>query len=184
MWKDSINLVSPGIQTRTSAVGVGHLSQHAIIYRRMENSRTDVLLLAQSSTNLGHISLSSHHTKQFPVPHHAPTFSRIHTLGRIAPHPSLSRLHPIEVSWPLGNSPLPVNSPPTDLHTGSRRDSPPILNSPCQHTQVPLFPRLQSPPFCKSQLTSPSNNLVIPLPIVSTLNFITIRQNKFGFSGY
>ena len=137
-------MASPRIRTGDSTVAVGHLSHHAITWHLMENSRTDQLPLAQSRTNLGHVSFSSHHTKQFSLPHHAPTFSRIPTLCRIAPHPSPSCPHPMEVSWPLGNCPdypsipLPFASelPPTDLHTGSRRDSPPVLNNLLTHTSA------------------------------------------------
>ena len=68
------------------------------------------------------------------------------------------------------NSPLPVNPPPIDLHRGSRRDLPPILNSP-PNTLVLLFLHPQFLSSCKSQLTSPAHNLVTPLPIVSTRQF-------------
>ena len=98
-------MASLGIRTGTSAVGVGHLNHHAMIYSRVTNSKIDVLVLAQSSINLGYISLSSHHTKQFSLPHHAPTFSHVHTLGRITPHPRPSCPNPMEVSWLLGNCP-------------------------------------------------------------------------------
>ena len=40
-----------------------------------------------------------------------PQHSAVSTLGRIAPHPSLSCLHPMEVSWPLGNCPDYPNIP-------------------------------------------------------------------------
>ena len=82
----TINLASPGIRSRASAVGVGRLNHHAIIYCFMVNSRIDLLALVQFRTNLGHISLSSHYTKQLSLPHHAPTFSRIHPPGGLARH--------------------------------------------------------------------------------------------------
>ena len=123
----------------------------------------------QSRTNLGHISLSSYYTKQFSLPHHA---------HHIQPYPSsrwtgetlLVELppipaHPAPIPWRFSdrqitsltiqasNSPLPVNPPPTDLHTGSTRDSLPI-STVRQHTTVSLFPHSQHLPFCNSQLTS------------------------------
>ena len=103
------------------------------------------------------------------------------TLGRIPPIPAHPA--PIPSRFPgrqvtslttqVSNSPFPVNPPITDLHTGSGRDSPPFLNS--QHTPVQLFPYSQHSLYCKTQLTSPSYNLVIPLPTVSTRQF---RCNK------
>ena len=44
----------------------------------------------------------------------------------------------------------------------------------CSHrvsTPVPPFPHPKSPSFCGTQLTSPSHNLLIPLPIDSTRQF-------------
>ena len=44
----------------------------------------------------------------------------------------------------------------------------------CSHrvsTPVPPFPHPKSPSLCRNQLTSPSHNLVIPLPIDSTRQF-------------
>ena len=45
----------------------------------------------------------------------------------------------------------------------------------CLQTPAPLLSRPQFPPFCKSQLTWPTHNIVLPLPIVSTCQF---RGNK------
>ena len=124
----------------------------------------------QSRTNLGHISLFSDDTKQFSLPHHAhhiqPYPSSRWTgetlLVELPPFPA----HPAFIPWRFldrqitalttqaSNSPVPVNPPPTDLHTGSRRDSPPI-STVRQDTPVPLFPHPQPLQFCKSQLTSP-----------------------------
>ena len=71
------------------------------------------------------------------------------------------------------NSPLPVNPLPT---TSTRAAEIHHLSSTvCQHTPVPLFLHPQFLLFCKIQLTSPAHNLVIPLPIVSTVQF---RRNK------
>ena len=103
-------------------MGAGRLTHHAINYLRMCNSRIDMMLLAQSMTNLGHISLSSYYTKQFPLPQHAPTLSCIHPPGGLGRHswyncpPSCS--HPMEVSGLPGHCPdypniqLPLNPPP------------------------------------------------------------------------
>ena len=63
-----------------------------------------------------------------------------------------------------------MNPLPTDLHTGSRRDSP-LSSTVRQHKQVPLYPNPESPLFWRRQLTSPSHNLVISLPNVSTRQF-------------
>ena len=74
----------------------------------------------------------------------------VDTLGIIAPHQA-----PIPLRFPgcqvttlttqASNSPLPMNPPPTDLHTGSRRDSPPILNSPLTHTNSTVATPTTSP---------------------------------------
>ena len=149
-----------------------------------------MLAPAQSRTNLGHISLSSYYTKQFSLPHHAHHIQLYPSswwtgetlLVALPPIPA----HPAPIPWRFpdrqitaltnqaANSPLPVNQPPTDLHTGSRRDSPPIVSSPPTHTSSDV-PTLSISQFCKSQLTSPSHNLVIPLPMVSPRQF---RCNK------
>ena len=53
----------------------------------------------------------------------------------------------------------------------------------CQHTPAPPFPHRQFSSFCKKQLTSPTHNLVILFPPPSLhVNFVAIRENKFGFS--
>ena len=64
------------------------------------------------------------------------------TLGEIAPHPSPSYSHLMEASWPSCNCPdSPSIQPPladgpiyNRCHTGGRRNSPPIPNSPLTHT--------------------------------------------------
>ena len=81
-----INLASPVIQTRASVVVVGCLNHHAIICRRMANSRHGLFVLAQSRTILGHVSFSSHYTKQFSLAHHALTFSCIYPPGGLGRH--------------------------------------------------------------------------------------------------
>ena len=144
-----MNLGSLRVRTRATAVGVVPLNHHAIIYRHNVNSRLDFLIPAQSRTSLGFISLSSHHTKQFSLPHHAPTFSRIHPpdgLGRYSwyncPLSQPISSHPMEVSGhqvtalnaQASNSSLPMNPALTDLHTGIRRHSSPMLHSPPTHT--------------------------------------------------
>ena len=85
----------------------------------------------------------------------------VDTLGRIAP-PTPIPAHPAPIpsrfpgrqvsalTTQASNSPLPVNPPPTDLHTDSGRESQPILNSPPTHTSstVPTHstsPVLQEP---------------------------------------
>ena len=157
-------------RTKVSTLGARRLNHHANIYHCDRYSRLGMLPPTQSRTNLGHISLSSYYTKQFSLPHHA---------HHIQPYPSsrwtgetllveLSPIpaHPAHIPWKFpdrqitslttqpSNSPLPVNPPPTDLHTGSRRDSPPI-STVRQRTLVSLFQHSQPLPFCKSQLTSP-----------------------------
>ena len=146
----------------------------------MSSSRIGLLVLAQSRTNLGHISFSSHYTKQFSLPHHVLTFSHIHPPDRLGRHlveSSPIPVHPAPIPWRFpghqvaalttqaSNSPLPVNLPPTDPHTGSKRDSHPS-STVCYYTPVPLFSYPQPPPFCKNQLTSSSHNIMILFPIV------------------
>ena len=65
------------------------------------------------------------------------------------------------------NSPLPVNPLPTNLHIGSRKDSPLILNSPPTNTSSTV-PRPSIYLVRESQPMSLAHNLVIPLPIIST----------------
>ena len=69
------------------------------------------------------------------------------------------------------NSPLPMNPTLTDLHTSSRRDSPLTLYSPPTHTSSTFPAPSISLVLRRSQPTSPSHNLVIPLPIVSRCQF-------------
>ena len=136
---DRINLASPEIRARTSAVVVGRLNHHAIIYRRMANSRVPTKLGVLSvvpssvSTKLGLLSLSL-------LPRH--WFSTKYSHG--------SPFH----------SHRGFPSPPRDPHTGSSRRSHPFLTV-CPHTPAPPSPHHQSLPFCKSQLTSPIHNLMI-----------------------
>ena len=101
------------------------------------------------------------------------------TLGIIAPIPTHSPPTPRRFSGHQvtalnaqpSNSPLPMNPALTDLHTGNRRHSPPILHSPPTHTSSTFPTPSISLVLCKSKLTSPSYKLVIPLPIVSTRQF-------------
>ena len=98
---------------------------------------------AQYRISLGYISLSSHHTKQFSLPHHAPKLSRIHPpdglarySGRMSRYPThsppISRYSASQVTAlnvQASNSPLPMNPTLTNHHTDIRRDSAPILCS-------------------------------------------------------
>ena len=100
------------------------------------------------------------------------------TLGRTASHPSPSCSHPIEVSQPSGNCPdhpsiqLPFASEPTSNRSPHRQQRR-FTTHPQQYTNmpVPVFAHPQSLSFCRGQLTSPSHNLVISLPIVFTRQF-------------
>ena len=56
-------------------------------------------------------------------------------------------------------SPLPVNPSPTDLHTSTSKESPPILNSPPIYTNSTVS-HPQFPSFCKNQVMAPAHNLV------------------------
>ena len=147
-------------------MGVGRINHHATMYSSTENSRTNLLLPAHSRTKLGHISLSRHHIQQFSLPYPTPTL-RLHPSNRwtgqiplIEPPPIPARPAPIPLKFPgcqvtalttqASYSPLPVNPPPTDLHTGSRIDSPPILdNLPTQTSSIAptpsISPVLQEP---------------------------------------
>ena len=168
------------------------------MYRCTENSRTKVLPPAHSRTNLGHIlSFQTPHPTIFSAPPRPNT--RPHPSNRwtgqiplIEPPPILARPAPIPLKFPgrqvtalttqASYSPLPVNPPPTDLHTG-RRDLLPILNNLPTHRPVPLLPHPQSYQFCKSQLTSLSHKLVIPPPLFPHANSSALGQNKFECSG-
>ena len=104
------------------------------------------------------------------------------TLGRIAPHPSPSCSHPMEVSWTSvtalttqATNPLCQWPHLQQIFTQAVEEIHHPSSAVRQHTQVPLLPHPQFPQFCKSQLTSPSHNFVIPLLIVSTRKF---RCNK------
>ena len=80
--------------------------------------------------------------------------------------------------------PLPVNSSPTDLHTGACKESPSIHHQ--QSTNMHKLHRshtLNSPPFCKSRLTSPAPAQDPPPPSFFYANFVALRENMFGFSG-
>ena len=70
------------------------------------------------------------------------------------------------------NSPLPVNPPPTDLHTKQAVEKIYYPSSTVrQEPPFSLFPHSLFPSFCKSQLTSATHSLVICLSIVSKPQF-------------
>ena len=106
-------------------------NHHAIIYRRVENSRPAVLVPAPSRTNLGQFFFPVTTLNNFlylATPQHSAV--SIHqvdwpdTLGRIAPHPSPSCSHPMEVSWTSGNCrDYPSNQPPFANEPTSNRSS-------------------------------------------------------------
>ena len=140
-------------------VGVGCINHHATMYWCTENSRTNVLPPAHSRTNLGNILSfqTPHPTILFapPRPNTRPHPSNRWTgqIPLIEPHPILGRPAPIPLKFPgrqvtalttqASYSPLPGNPPPTDLHTGSRRDSPPILdNLPTQTSSTAPTPSI------------------------------------------
>ena len=170
------------------------LNHHAIIYRHNANSK----LVVQYQPNPGltlDIFLFLVTTLNNFLCHTTPRHSalsihqmdRADTLGRIAPIPAHSRPIPWRFSvrqvlcflfsevfcflYQASNSPLPMNPTPTDFHTGSRIDSPHILNSPPTHTSSTFSAPSISLVLRRSQLFSPSHNLVIPLPIISTRQF-------------
>ena len=147
-------------------MGVGCINHHTTMYQCTENYRTDVLSPAHSRTNLGHIlSFQTPHPTIFSAPPRPNT--RPHPSNRwtgqiplIEPPPILARPAPIPLKFPgrqvtalttqASYSPLLVNPPPTDIHTGSRRDSPPILdNLPTQTSSTAptpsISPVLQEP---------------------------------------
>ena len=138
---------------------VGRLNHHAIIYRRMANSRVPTKLGVLSvvppsvSTKLGLLSL-------LLLPRH--WFSTKYSHG--------SPFH----------SHRGFPSPPRDPHTGSSRRSHPFLTV-CPHTPAPPSPHHQSLPFCKSQLTSPIHNLMISPSFVQAIS-VAVKQNKIGIS--
>ena len=109
-------------------------NHHAIIYHPVANSRLAMLVVSgQFSINLGHISLSSHYTEQFSLPHNALKFSGIHPPGGLGRHlvesspTPASCSHTMEVSWPSGNCPdypssqLPFASEPTSNRSPHRQ---------------------------------------------------------------
>ena len=110
-------------------------NHHAIIYRRMVNSRLAVLVLIKSRSKLGHKSLSSHYTKQFSPCLTTPQDSATSiyqvdwtdALGRTASHPSPSCSDPTEVPWPSDNCPgnpriqLPFASKPSSNRSPHRQ---------------------------------------------------------------
>ena len=127
-------------------MGVGRHNHHTTIYRCVPNNRLAIFLLAWSSANLRHISLSSRSTRHFPLPHHAPTFSRIYPPGGQGRH-----------IWQIVRQPPRHHHPPANnSSTTSHKMRRSVSASP--------FPHPQSLPFCKSQLRSPTHNLAIPLP--------------------
>ena len=152
---------APGFSREQSA----RPNHYAIIYRSVAYSRLAVLVPAQSRTNLGHRT-NLHYTKQFPLPHHAPTFSRINPpdglgqtlLVELPPNP----VHPAPIpcrfpgcqvtalTTQASKSLWRVNPPPVDPHTGSRRDSPLILNSPLTHTRSTVPTPSSSSRFTKA----------------------------------
>ena len=59
--------------------------------------------------------------------------------------------------------PLPVNPTPTDLHTGTSTESPPIHNSPPTNTSSTV-PTPSIHLTLKESAVTPAHNLVTPLP--------------------
>ena len=95
----------------------------------------------------------------------------------------------MKVSCPFGNCldqphiQFPFASKPTynrsTHHTSVEKIHHPSSTVP-PHKPVPLFPHPQFLLFCKSQLTSPGHhNFAILLPIVSTCQFVAIRETNF-----
>ena len=125
-------------------------NHHPIIHCQEANSRRGLFIPAQSRTNLGHTSLSSYYAKQFSLCHHAqhiqpypsprwtgqtPLVESSPILADPAPIPWRFSGHQITAqTTQASNSSFPVSPPLTDLHRGSGRDSPPVLNSPPTHT--------------------------------------------------
>ena len=137
-------------------------NHHAIIYRRVENSRPAVLVPAPSRTNLGQFFFPVTTLNNFLCPT-TPRHPSSRWTGQtpLVEPPSIPA-HPAPIPYKFSgrqvtaltteasNSPSPVNPPPTYLYTGSRKDSPPILNSLPTHTSstVPtpsISPVLQEP---------------------------------------
>ena len=165
--------------------------------RCTENSRTNPLPPAHSRTNLGHIlSFQTPHPTIFSALPHLNT--RLHPSNRwtgqiplIEPPPTPAHPAPILLKFPgrqvtalttqASYSPLLVNPPPTDLHTGSRRDSPPIIkNLPTQTSSTAPTPSIS--PVLQEPVTSPSHKLVISPPSFPHTSFTTLGQNTFECS--
>ena len=123
-------MASLGNRIRASAVGVGRHNHHTTIYRRVPNNRLAIFLLAWSSTNLGHISLSSHCTRHFPLPHHAPTFSCIYSPGGQGRH-----------IWQIVRQPPRHHHPPANnSSTASHKIRRSVSASPPPHSPHPPTP--------------------------------------------
>ena len=155
-------------------------NHHAIIYRRMANFRLAVDINLFPGNTLNNYLLAS------PCPNIQPYPSTRWNGQTLLLEPLPIPAHPAPIPWRFpsrnvtvlttqaSNSSLPVNPPPKDLHTGSRRDSPPIVNSPPTHTNSTV-PTPSTSPVLQGQLTSLLHHLVILIPIVSTCQF---RCNK------
>ena len=115
-------------------------NHHAIIYRRMANSRLAVDINLFSITTLNKYLLASPRPNIQLYP--STRWKRQTLLLEPLPIPA----HPAPIPWRFPsrhvtvlttqafNSSLSVNPPAADFHTGSRRDSPPIVSSPPTHT--------------------------------------------------
>ena len=84
----------------------------------------------------------------------------------------------------MSESPLPVNPSPTDLYTGSSKESPPILNSPPTYTSatvstpsIPILHSRQSPDVTCTWPRDP------PPPLLLHANCVTLRENMLVFLG-
>ena len=84
------------------------------------------------------------------------------------------------VTTHTSDTPLPVNLSPTDLHTGSSKESPPILNSPPTYTSS-IVPTPSVPLILKESADVTLHNLVITPPPFTR----QFRGNKgeYSFSG-
>ena len=116
-----------------------------------------LFLLPQSRTDFGYISLSSHCTRLFSLPHHPPTFSCMYPLGGQGRHVwKIVRQLPMKAGWwdvPLVLRDLAVSNLP-DINYGRE----PIL--------LPWrFPGCQVP-----ALTTQISNL--PLPVSTCLTIL------------
>ena len=144
----------------------------------MRNSRIDIMLLTQSRTNLGYISLSSYYTKQF---HSAVSIHQVDLVDTwynctpilLPSHGDFLAVRSLR--W------LPKHPTPLRQWTHLQQSSTQVVeeihhtfSTVHQHTNSTV-PTTSTSLSCKSQLTSPSHNLVIPLPIASTCQF---RRDK------